>query len=96
MEDRIDKLEHRVDVLEENYNKINTKMSLMEMSIKNIDTNIIGIFTEIKELRKMREQDHYVKPLDKTEKLRMQFIGVLIGFFVAAFLAFLFPHLGGR
>ena len=96
MEDRIDKLEHRVDVLEESYNKINTKMSLMEMSIKNIDTNIVGIFTEIKELRKMREQDHYVKPLDKTEKLRSQFIGVLIGFFVAAFLTFIFPHLGGR
>ena len=96
MEERIGKLEHRVDKLEESYNKINTKMSLLDQSIKNIDTNIVGIFDEIKELRKMREQDHYVKPLDKTEKLRSQVIGIAIGFFVAAFLTYIFPHLGGR
>lgn len=96
MDERIEKLENRVDKLEENYNNMNTKMSLLDQSIKNIDINIVGIFTEIKELRKMREQDHYVKPLDKTEKLRTQFIGVLIGFFVAAFLTFIFPQLGGR
>ena len=96
MEDRIDKLENRVDKLEESNNKINTKMSLMEMSIKNIDTNIVGIFTEIKEIRKLREDDHFIKPLDKTEKLRSQVIGMAIGFFIAAFLAFLFPQIGGK
>lgn len=96
MEDRIDKLENRVDALEEKYNDVNTTVKLLKQAIDNIDGNIVGIFAEIKELRKMREQDHYVKPLDKTEKLRSQVIGIAIGFFVAAFLAFLFPHLGGR
>lgn len=92
---RIDKLEDRVSTLEDSYNTINVRTTILENSLMKIDKNIDAIFTEIKEIRKLREDDHFIKPLDKTEKLKSQFLGVLIGFFVAAFLTYIFPQIGG-
>lgn len=94
MEERVNKLETRVDKIEHSVQDIHLRTTILENSLIRIDRNIDCIFLEIKEIRKLREEDHFVKPLDKSERLKSQIFGVIIGLVVAAFLTFLFPQIG--
>ena len=48
---------------------------------------------DIKEIKKNREEDHFVRPIEKSEKLRNQIFGVVIGILVSGFVVYLFPML---
>lgn len=100
IKDKFNEIERRIDKTDEKVNRIEDRVYSVESSIKLINTNIDNLVkntdeikTDVKELKKLRDADHFVKPMEKSEKLRNQIVGVAIGFLVSGFLAWLFPML---
>lgn len=84
--EKIEKIEDRVYSTE-------TNIKLINVNIDNLMENTNEIKKDIKELVKKREEDHFVKPLESTEKIKFQIFGVLLGFLLSSLLVALFPHL---
>lgn len=104
LENQLEKTNIKVDELEVRVNSTETSIQLINQNIKilientseikkMIDKNNSEIKSEIKELVRKREEDHYVKPLQNIDKIKFQVLGVLIGIFLSAFLGYIIPNL---
>lgn len=93
LECQIVKTNDKVDKISERVNGLETNIKLSDANIERLLENSNEIKAEIKELVKKREEDHFVKPLESTEKIKFQIFGVLLGFFLSSLLVTLFPHL---
>ena len=92
-EKRLDGHGQEIDGINKVVNTLEKNMALLNLTVDTVLDNTKEIKGDIKEIRKLREDDHYIKPLDKNEKLKSQIVGVIIGILIAAFFAFLFPHI---
>lgn len=93
LECQIVKTNDKVDKISERVNGLETNIKLSDANIERLLENSNEIKEEIKELVRKREEDHFVKPLESTEKIKFQIFGVLLGFFLSSLLVTLFPHL---
>lgn len=98
--DKFKDLECQIVKTNDKVDKIGVRVNELEMNVKLSDANIERLLensneikAEIKELVRKREEDHFVKPLESTEKIKFQIFGVLLGFFLSSLLVTLFPHL---
>ncbi len=104
IESLLEKTNIKVDGLEVRVNSTETSIQLINQNIKilientseikkMIDKNNSEIKSEIKDLVRKREEDHYVKPLQNIDKIKFQVLGILIGIFLSAFLGYIIPNL---
>lgn len=104
LENQLEKTNIKVDGLEVRVNSTETSIQLINQNIKilientseikkMIDKNNSEIKSEIKDLVRKREEDHYVKPLQNIDKIKFQVLGILIGIFLSAFLGYIIPNL---
>ena len=91
IERQLDRQNSKIYKIEERVYNAETAIKLINTNITYLVKNTDDIKSEIKELKKLRDADHFVKPMEKSEKLRNQIVGVAIGFLVSGFLAIIFP-----
>ena len=94
---KIEDLENRINGAETSIQLINQNINILienTSEIKEmINKNNSEMKSEIKDLARKREEDHFVKPLQNMEKIKFQVIGVLVGIFLSAFLGYIIPNL---
>ena len=88
-----DKHGKEIDILKERSHETTTRLQVLDTKVTSMSEDVTDIKSDIKELIKKREEDHYIKPLDQSEKIKFQIIGVAIGVLISGFLAYLFPQL---
>lgn len=93
LECQIEKTNQKVDKISERVNNVETNIKLSDANIERLLENTNEIKSEIKEMNKKREEDHFVKPLETTEKIKFQVLGVIVGFLISGLVMTLFPHL---
>lgn len=100
VKEKFNEIESQIKFTNNKLDKVENRVYSVESSIAIINTNTSTIVTaideikqDIKELRKARENDHFVKPLNNMEKLKYQVFNLLIGIFIGGFLFYLFPML---
>ena len=92
-EKRLDIHGKEIDEINKDFGTLEKDRALLNLTVEHVLANTKEIKVDLEELRKLREDDHYIKPLVRNEKLKSQMIGVIIGILVAAFLSFLFPQI---
>lgn len=93
LEKRVDKHDEEIDLLKDRTSEMTTRLQVLDTKVTSMSEDVTDIKSDIKELIKKREEDHYIKPLDQSEKIKFQIIGVAIGVLISGFLAYLFPQL---
>ena len=92
-EKRLDSHGQDIDGINKVVNALEKNMALLNLTVDTVLDNTKEIKGDIKEIRKLREDDHINKPEMKRDKLIGYFMSGLIGFFLMAFLGFIFPYL---
>lgn len=85
-ETSLESIDGRVHLLESNIKLLDTKLNILE-------ANTNEIKADLKELIRLREKDHYIAPLEKSEKIKFQMVAVVIGMLVTYVVFSLFPML---
>ncbi len=93
IECELSKQSEKIEKIEDRVYSTETNIQLINVNIDNLMDNTNEIKADIKDLVKKREDDHFIKPLEKTEKLKYQVLYVLAGFLLSNLLIALFPHL---
>lgn len=93
IEFQIGKTNEKLDEVEKRMYSAESNIQLLKTKLDDIQIDTKDIRADIKEIRRLREDDHFQKPLENIDKLKFQIIGVLIGILLSAFLMFLFPNL---
>lgn len=88
-----DKHAREIDILKERSHETSTRLQVLDTKVTSMSEDVLDIKKDIKDLIQKREEDHYIKPLDQSEKIKFQIIGVVIGVLISGFLAYLFPQL---
>lgn len=92
-ERRIDSHGEEIDGINKVVGTLEKNMALLNLTVDTVLDNTKEIKGDIKEIRKLREDDHINKPEMKRDKLIGYFMSGLIGFFLMAFLGFIFPYI---
>lgn len=92
-EKRIDSQGEEIDCINKVVGNLEKNMALLNLTVENVLENTNEIKGDIKEIRKLREDDHINKPELKRDRLIGYFLSGIIGFFLMAFLGFIFPYI---
>ena len=92
-EKRIESYDKEIDGINKIVSTLEKDMALLNLTVDNVLDNTKEIKGDIKEIRKLREDDHVNKPEMKRDRLIGYFMSGAIGFFLMAFLGFIFPYL---
>ena len=95
-EKRLDSHGQDIDGINKVVSALEKNMALLNLTVDTVLDNTKEIKGDIKEIRKLREDDHYIKPEVKRDKLIGYFMSGVIGFFLMAFLGFIFPYLASK
>ena len=92
-EKRIESYGKEIDGINKIVSTLEKDMALLNLTVENVLDNTKEIKGDIKEIRKIREDDHINKPEMKRDKLIGYFMSGVVGFFLMAFLGFIFPYI---
>ena len=92
-ERRIDNHDEEIDEIGKVVGSLEKNMALLNLTVDNVLENTKEIKGDIKEIRKLREDDHVNKPEMKRDKIIGYLLSGIIGFFLMAFLGFIFPYI---
>lgn len=92
-EKRLDDHGQEIDGINKVVNTLEKNMALLNLTVDTVLDNTKEIKGDIKEIRKLREDDHINKPEMKRDKVIGYFLSGIIGFFLMAFLGFIFPYI---
>ena len=92
-ERRLDIHGEEIDGINKVVGNLEKNMALLNLTVETVLDNTKEIKGDIKEIRKLREDDHINKPEMKRDKLIGYFLSGVIGFFLMAFLGFIFPYI---
>lgn len=95
LEKRVSKVEVDLDCLEKDHGTVKVELELLKSKMDGIHENTKDIKSDIKEMRKLREDDHYIKPLGKQEALAGQIKWAIIGGALAYLMGIVLPNLFG-
>lgn len=91
LDKRIEKHGYEIDGLGESYKDLKLDLELIKQSSKYTEKNTEEIKETLKDLQVKRDEDHYIKPLERSSKLLWAVLGILIAFIVNIVLQGLFP-----
>lgn len=90
---RVSKQGGEIDSLSSGFKDFRTDIALIKQATAYTETMLKEIKDDLKIIRKEREQDHYIKPLETSARLVWQVIGIAVALIVGYLMTSLFPVL---
>ncbi|MSA99611.1 hypothetical protein GKG03_07950 [Finegoldia sp. BIOML-A3] len=85
----------KIEEIEKNYDTIDRRLIVVEQNISNINTNTIEIKSDLRDLVRKREEDHYIKPIQKSEAYKDKVVMAIVSSIIAFMLGIILPKLIG-
>lgn len=79
--------------IENNYDTIDRRLIVVEQNIANINNNTTEIKNDLKDLARKREEDHYIKPIERTASYKDKVVMAVITGVIAFILGIILPNL---
>ncbi|WP_308749699.1 hypothetical protein [uncultured Anaerococcus sp.] len=94
-DDNIREMCIKIEEIEKNYDTIDRRLIVVEQNISNINTNTIEIKSDLRDLVRKREEDHYIKPIQKSEAYKDKVVMAIVSSIIAFMLGIILPKLIG-
>jgi uncharacterized coiled-coil DUF342 family protein len=94
-DDNIREMCVKIEEIEKNYDTIDRRLIVVEQNISNINTNTIEIKSDLRDLVRKREEDHYIKPIQKSEAYKDKVVMAIVSSIIAFMLGIILPKLIG-
>lgn len=91
IKEEIKTLQTRLSIQGAAVDAFKTDIELIKQATQYTEQSLKEIKEDLKIIRKEREQDHYIKPLENNAKLVWQVVAVVIALLVGFFIKSLFP-----
>ena len=85
----------KIKDMESNYDSMDRRLIIVEQNISSINANTTEIKIDVKDLARKREEDHYIKPIQKTESYKDKVIAATITGVVAFIIGMILPRIFG-
>jgi len=85
----------KIKDMESNYDAMDRRLIIVEQNISSINANTTEIKNDLKDLARKREEDHYIKPIQKTESYKDKVIAATITGTVAFIIGMILPKIFG-
>lgn len=93
--DSIKDINCKIKDMESNYDSIDRRLIIVEQNISSINANTTEIKIDVKDLARKREEDHYIKPIQKTESYKDKVVMAIVSSIIAFMLGIILPRLIG-
>lgn len=93
--DSIKDINCKIKDMESNYDSMDRRLIIVEQNISSINANTTEIKNDLKDLARKREEDHYIKPIQKTESYKDKVIAATITGVVAFIIGMILPRIFG-
>lgn len=93
--DNIKDINCKIKDMESNYDAMDRRLIIVEQNISSINANTTEIKMDVKDLARKREEDHYIKPIQKTESYKDKVIAATITGVVAFIIGMILPRIFG-
>lgn len=93
--DSIKDINCKIKDMESNYDSMDRRLIIVEQNISSINDNTTEIKNDLKDLARKREEDHYIKPIQKTESYKDKVIAATITGVVAFIIGMILPKIFG-
>ena len=93
LKSRVTKQGTEIDLLNSGFKDFSTDIALIKQATAYTETMLKEIKDDLKSIRKEREQDHYIKPLENGARVVWQIAGIAIALLIGYLLKSLFPIL---
>lgn len=93
--DSIKDINCKIKDMESNYDSMDRRLIVVEQNISSINANTTEIKNDLKDLARKREEDHYIKPIQKTESYKDKVIAATITGVVAFIIGMILPKIFG-
>ena len=93
--DNIKDIHSKIKDMESNYDAMDRRLIIVEQNISSINANTTEIKNDLKDLARKREEDHYIKPIQKTESYKDKVIAATITGVVAFIIGMILPRIFG-
>lgn len=94
-DDNIRELCVKIEEIEKNYDTIDRRLIVVEQNISNINANTMEIKSDLRDLIRKREEDHYIKPIQKSEAYKDKVVMAIVSSIIAFMLGIILPKLIG-
>lgn len=85
----------KIRTMENNFDAMDRRLIVVEQNISSINANTTEIKNDLKDLARKREEDHYIKPIQKTESYKDKVIAASITGIVAFIIGMILPRIFG-
>lgn len=85
----------KIKDMESNYDAMDRRLIIVEQNISSINANTTEIKNDLKDLARKREEDHYIKPIQKTESYKDKVVMAIVSSIIAFMLGIILPKLIG-
>lgn len=93
--DSIKDINCKIKDMESNYDSMDRRLIIVEQNISSINANTTEIKNDLKDLARKREEDHYIKPIQKTESYKDKVIAATITGVVVFIIGMILPKIFG-
>lgn len=89
----VEALEKKVNNQQEDFNQFKTDFAVIAFKLTNFEGLLLEIKSDVKGLSNRRDEDHYVRPLERSERLAWLAIATIVGILLTVLMQQLFPQL---
>ena len=89
----VEALEKKVNNQQEDFSKFKTDFAVIAFKLTNFEGLLLEIKSDVKGLSNRRDEDHYVRPLERSERLAWLAIATIVGILLTILMQELFPQL---
>ncbi|MDU7925324.1 MAG: hypothetical protein E7J43_00280 [Finegoldia magna] len=91
--DSIKDINCKIKDMESNYDAMDRRLIIVEQNISSINANTTEIKNDLKDLARKREEDHYIKPIERTASYKDKVVMTVITGIIAFALGIILPNL---
>lgn len=85
----------KISTMENNFDSMDRRLIVVEQNISSINANTTEIKNDLKDLARKREEDHYIKPIQKSEAYKDKVVMAIVSSIIAFMLGIILPRLIG-
>lgn len=85
----------KIRTMENNFDSMDRRLIVVEQNISSINANTTEIKNDLKDLARKREEDHYIKPIQKSEAYKDKVVMAIVSSIIAFMLGIILPKLIG-